>query len=337
MNLLETTRPVNYANLAFIVRATALQTATRSCMITLLFYCCLFGHLKSVAADDNLNQATSSDFVEWRTLATEHPGVFVRLYQGVEPNKSSSVYVVTHGMGGTSSGDRFELLGKLLAKVDPQACVILIDWTKPSQTSQSGFPKNRLPWLVAGRIPLIAKAVASKLRALGVTASQVTFIGESFGNNVNALISAKLGHQSMLLAFNPASELGGGGWLDLTQASRKSYSFHTYSNFDTTSQIAHGDAFLRTSPGLSAFEQHSYGILWMTDRLRDGDFGWLKLTHELPEANAKRFTVIIEANGDRTNFELARFPIADKPELSPETWSSSLEMAQLAVRNVGAK
>ncbi|MFZ1006959.1 MAG: hypothetical protein WAN65_08990, partial [Candidatus Sulfotelmatobacter sp.] len=149
--------------------------------------------------------ATDKDAATEAQLATTADVTLIA--EGKMSPLAPRTFVITHGMGGTTSGDRFELLARQLKENFPEANVFRIDWSKPATaTTFFGLPN---PWIVAGRIDGVAAQAAQQLRAIDVDPQQVTLIGESFGVYVNQRIARALGGVQGMLAFNPASEEGG--------------------------------------------------------------------------------------------------------------------------------
>lgn len=194
-------------------------------------------------------------------------------------------FVITHGMGGTQSGDRFHQLADAICRVMPECNVLTIDWSKRS--SQKGLFGVLNPFEVAKSINPVGKEASELLQSLSIDPVQTTFIGESFGNYVNAQIAAGLGGRGRILAFNPATALGGYKLPDLRACSDLAWSFHTYSIFDTQDAIADFGIFLETSPAATEVDQHIFGVSWLAERVSTGDLAWLQTTHEITACQAE--------------------------------------------------
>ncbi len=151
-------------------------------------------------------------------------------------DQAHPTFVITHGMGGTKSGDRFHQLADSICKAISECNVLLIDWSKQScRTAWFGIPN---PLAVAQNIDPVSKEASQLLMSLPIDPAQTTFIGESFGNCVNARIAETIGGRCRILAFNPANDAGGYKTPDLRACSDVAWSFQTYSMFDTQDSIA---------------------------------------------------------------------------------------------------
>jgi pimeloyl-ACP methyl ester carboxylesterase len=189
-----------------------------------------------------------------------------------EKTNDQEQFVITHGMGGTTIGDRFHVLAAAIQEKLPRAQVMIVDWTDAS-SARVGFVF--CPWKVARRIDAIGAEAARQMTELGVDPNRVTLIGESFGNCVNAEIARKLGGVRRILAFNPANELAGYPTPDLRECAQVSWSFHTFSVFDSLQDVSHATILMGTSPDLTDWQKHVAGIGWLTSRLLANDCSWL--------------------------------------------------------------
>ena len=124
--------------------------------------------------------------------------VSLRLWKNRTFDNHQPTLVITHGMGGTEAGDRFHQLADAIHLALPESNVVLIDWSKESwqTTSYLGIPN---PWSVANSIDAVVAEAVVSLKTLQLDAARTTFIGESFGNCVNARVSEQLGRQRLLL------------------------------------------------------------------------------------------------------------------------------------------
>lgn len=205
-------------------------------------------------------------------------------------------FVITHGMGGTKTGDRFHQLADAICKAMPECNVLIVDWSKQSwRTGWFGFPN---PLAVAQNIDPVAMEASELLKLLQIDPTQTTFIGESFGNCVNARIAETYGGRGRILAFNPPNDAGGYKTPDLRACSDVAWSFQTYSMFDTQDSIADCDIFLQTSPSASNMDQHVAGVLWLAERVRSGDLAWLLTTHKISKQQAEHFDAISSLSGE---------------------------------------
>lgn len=212
----------------------------------------------------------------WNVLETESPSVRVTLRSPsesqVDPNARS--FVITHGMYGTEIGDRFHALAEVVTRLEPQANVVLVDWSSAART-RSPFLQIITPNIVARQIDSVAADAATLLDELGIDVELTTLIGESFGNWVNAGIAKRIGRVDRILAMNPANELAGYRPPCLRDHARVSWSFHTYSLCDTLQPISHVTIFLETPSTFDMFAQHTSGICRLTAWLIDGNDRWL--------------------------------------------------------------
>jgi hypothetical protein len=217
-------------------------------------------------------------------------------------SRNERAFVITHGMGGTAADDRFHKLAAVIAKLFPDACVIRVDWCERASVKFYGLP-NVLQ--VAASIDEVGDQAALLLQQEKIDPQHATFIGESFGNWVNARIAQKLGGVHGILALNPANEAGY-PLPDLRRHTQRSWSFHTYSAFDTTSEIAANDCWLQTPAQATQWGQHVAGIHWLTARLEAGDTTWLQMDKLLPVRRPGHFQALVTFDGLLTNEQLPR-------------------------------
>jgi pimeloyl-ACP methyl ester carboxylesterase len=218
--------------------------------------------------------------------------------------KPEWTFIICHGLGGMEPGDRFEHLGAEIKRRIPDANVLLVDWTPTAtQTNAFGLPQV---WKTARQINTVAADAARSLAELRIDPRRTTLIGESFGAYVAGRIGIALGGVEHLLAFNPANEAGGYAPLDLRLAARQTWSFHTYSVYDTTQEIAHADFFLETPAGADPTAQHTYGIVWLAERIASGDLLWLRLEKTVPTAKLNAFRGEAHLDGRLEDTTIAR-------------------------------
>ena len=109
--------------------------------------------------------------------------------------------VVTHGWKGTTSGDRFEQLAMKLAEKYPTHNVVQVTWDKGS--------KAVLPWNASKNIPAAAEQAVSLLSEKGYSKwNQTIYVGESFGNGINAEMSRIAPAKGKALILNAANPMG---------------------------------------------------------------------------------------------------------------------------------
>lgn len=232
----------------------------------------------------------------WMSLGDDANKVCIVIPLEMNFNPNRKTFVITHGMGGTRYGDRFHLLASAIATKYPEVNVLLIDWTEHSMqtTSLFGMPS---PWKVARHIEPTAIYVARHLRKLGLDPNQITFIGESFGNCINAKISELLGSGCRIMAFNPPNAAGGYPLPNLSSCSSKSWSFHTDSAFDTQNSMADVRFFLEPAEGASDLALHTSGITWLNRQIREHNHGWLSMDWDIEATKTEPFDAIATMSG----------------------------------------
>ena len=222
-------------------------------------------------------------------------------------------FVLTHGMGGTEAGDRFHQLADAICSAIPECNVLIIDWSKQSWRTR-GYFQTPSPWDVAQNIDPVAMEAVELLKALQVDPARTTFIGESFGNCVNARIAETLGGRGRILAFNPPNDFAGYKTPDLRFCSDVAWSFQTYSLCDCQSPIADVGFFLETPANAQAKDQHVFGVTWLTTRVQSGDLTWLFPQLVLPEPAIEVFDAIVTIPGEVLNLGLPRHPFVTETE-----------------------
>jgi hypothetical protein len=241
---------------------------TRTLMALLACLSMAFQCETTVADGQYTNSSSAGPTVAYKSQVSLRP------WKNRPVDNHQQTFIITHGMGGTVEGDRFHHLADTIHAALPQSNVVLIDWSTESRqtTSYLGLPN---PWSVANRIDAVVAEAVVTLEALQLDATRTTFIGESFGNCVNARISEQLGQQSTILAFNPPSFFGGYPIPDLRSCAAVSWSFQTYAAYDTQEVIADVGFFLETPPNSSDQEQHTAGISWLALQVNSGMQFWL--------------------------------------------------------------
>ncbi len=240
-------------------------------------------------------------------------------------------FVITHGMGGTETGDRFHQLADAICKAMPECNVLIIDWSQQSwRTGWFGIPN---PLAVAHNIDPVAREASERLKTLHIDPSQTIFIGESFGNCVNARIAETIGGRGRILAFNPANEAGGYKTPDLRACSDVAWSFQTYSIFDTQESIADVGIFLETSALATEQAQHIAGVSWLAERVRSGDLTWLLTTHNITEHQAEHFDAVGTLSGELLHQHVPRQRPTPDPVYSRPTETMLAANSQSGMQN----
>ena len=251
-------------------------------------------------ADDSVNNP-------WVVMELPTKGSRARILHRPERPfvNSRPTFVITHGLGGTEAGDRFHQLADAICEAIPGSNVLMVDWSQDSirKTQMLSLP---VPWTVAWNIDPVAKEAIGLLNALQVDPAQTTFIGESFGNCVNARIAERLGRQGKILAFNPANPAGGYATPNLRLCAEMSWSFHTYSVFDSLDPIAHAEVFLETPANTPDTDQHTAGVAWLAARVQSGNLQWLLAEHRLPASNADYFEATATLSGTLSEQRMPR-------------------------------
>ncbi len=165
------------------------------------------------------NGPYSGSTTHWTVMACSGPESQVQLLHDSRKiyEQDRPTFVITHGMGGTTTDDRFLHLADAIGDAIAECSVLIVDWSKQSRhTGWFGLPN---PFAVAAKIDSVALEASSLLKAIKMEPHRTTFVGESFGNCVNAQVDKTLGGQGRILAFNPANEAGGYTTPDLTACS----------------------------------------------------------------------------------------------------------------------
>ena len=260
-----------------------------------------------VAAAQGRNDIAASS-AAGEPVRTESPSIAERsLVQiwlaGPRVDAGGQCFVITHGMGGTLSGDSFHQLAAAIRKRRPRARVIRLDWSEKASAKFCGLLN---PWEVARSIDAVGDQAALVLKREGIDPAHTTFIGESFGNWVNARIAYQLGGVQGILALNPANELAGYTPPNLCKHAKRSWSFHTYSVFDTMLEIADGDFWLETPTNATPGSQHVAGIHWLAARIEAGDLTWLGMDKTLPQRRTGCFRAMATMDGQLSDQQLPR-------------------------------
>ncbi|MFO0976810.1 MAG: hypothetical protein U0996_10455 [Planctomycetaceae bacterium] len=265
--------------------------------VTLRALTIVFGLLLSTGLSASVSAANSERSVWNPAEATNSGRVQVLLRARTQLDVNAASFVITHGMGGTESDDRFHQLADAIAVAVPDANVIRLDWSESSRRTAT-FMKLPSPWAVAQQIDPVAEQAAQALEAVGLDAARTTFIGESFGNCVNAQIARQLGGHGKILAFNPPNDMGGFRTPDLRTCSDLAWSFQTFSLFDTQAVIADTGFFLQTPAEFTARQQHVAGISWLATQLEAGNTAWLLMKHDVETGNVSSFDAVADFTGE---------------------------------------
>jgi hypothetical protein len=276
----------------------------------------------AVRGETLANDVSDSRENQWLAMEFSAPPLLSQILhdprRSYEPQRST--VVITHGMGGTKAGDRFHQLADGICQAMPECNVLIVDWSKNScQTGPFGIP---IPLAVAWNINPVAREASRLLKTLQIDPSQTTFIGESFGNWVNAQIAKALGGRGRILAFNPATAAGGYTTPDLRACSDVAWSFHTYSIFDTQDSIADLGFFLETAPAATDRAQHIAGVSWLTERVRSGNLAWLHTTHDIIPHQPEHFDATATLSGEVLHQSLPR----QWPKTAPENSRPAVSM-----------
>ncbi|MEN0112107.1 MAG: hypothetical protein AAF805_15410 [Planctomycetota bacterium] len=191
-----------------------------------------------------------------------------------KPAPTGRVFVLIHGMAGSTRAERYTRLGDAVRGEFPDASVLLLDWSAAARPEMVGFLPN--PMSVARRIDAVAASAADAVTALGVSGDRITVVGESFGVYVGAEIARRIGGVQRIVALNAANRLGGYAPTDLTRVAASSFSVVTRSVFDTRQSIAEENRVLVCPPEMNAIEQHATGVRLATEMLSSGDRSWFR-------------------------------------------------------------
>ena len=255
--------------------------------------------------------AVAESPITWRIAAGEGDCSLVQLKTPMSRliDSERPFFIVTHGMNGTTEGDRFHGLAGAIAGTSTEANVLILDWSEAScaETPWLGLPD---PFTISQRIDAVGDEAAAMLDELGFRPNRATLIGESFGNWVNARIANRLGMVNRILAMNPASEFAGYPPPNLRRCALTSWAFHTYSVFDTLKRVADVSIYLETPASADCFVQHTHGIGRVTAMLLAGDDGWLHDQWVWDRGDNDRFDAMATLDGNliRTDLLMIRPP-----------------------------
>lgn len=118
-----------------------------------------------------------------------------------DPSRTCT-YIITHGK--SSSADDMLNLANKIATHCPSCNVLRVDWKKGAGTMWFN------PWGAAANIGPAGDAAYQKLnQLLGDKLNNATFIGHSFGNGVNRVISGDAGRVGRAIVLDPPNRSGG--------------------------------------------------------------------------------------------------------------------------------
>lgn len=252
---------------------------------------------------------------EWTTISCSSTRPLVQVHcLGKFDSRAKQTFLITHGLGGTVSGDRFHVLAEAVSKCFPHTNVLLADWSASASAKLYGDIPN--PWKAAQSIDPVAQETTRVIANIGIRPQRLTMIGESFGNCVNARIAARMGGVAQILACNPANELGGYPTPDLRQLAKQTWSFHSNSAFDSPREIADVSVFIETPTAATDGEQHIAGIQWLTTHAVV-ECKWLTTSEPLPARRADHFQAVATPDGRLAARELPRRRADSEEEFAP--------------------
>lgn len=268
--------------------------------------------------------ARTASGAHWRPApGTDSPGPRrILMREGAEFRPSTDTYVITHGLHGISADDRFHQLADAIADRCPSANILILDWT--TQSRKTNFLGFVCPITVSRDIDTVGDWFAKQLQQLQPELSRTTFIGESFGNCINARIASRLGNNSRFLIFNPASTLGGYQLPDLRPLTARSWSFATFSTFDCQDVKSDVSFFLQTPAGADESQQHTFGVTWLRNQILLNHNDWLNMNLEVQTASPEQFDGVAELDGTFLPQALPRKKPAQKSPARPQSPGSNL-------------
>jgi len=163
--------------------------------------------------DTNLYGET---YLESQNLSSYSPDLIGDVYGNFDPvndvqiipdryePSNTCTYIITHGW--RSSADNMEDLGQRIDGHCQSCNVLRVDWEKGAATMWFN------PWGAADNIEPAGQEAYNKLKQRfgeSFDWNKVTFIGHSFGNNVNRVISGLAGRQGRAIVLDPANHQGG--------------------------------------------------------------------------------------------------------------------------------
>jgi hypothetical protein len=194
---------------------------------------------------------------------------------GRAPRENAShTYVLTHGLCGVD--DRFYSMGQALLARNPEANVLVVDWSAGADRKIARLPN---PFAAADRIDLTGDMLGVFLTKLSkkkcFDPTQATFIGESFGNCVNhraALCLRKNGLKKAerAVVLNPAPSCAGYQTPLFTVPFKQSIACMSDSCLDARGAIANKRVLLK-SPNPDQLGQHTQGMRWLQERIDAGE------------------------------------------------------------------
>jgi hypothetical protein len=106
------------------------------------------------------NSWTAMNFI----ATTPHVQLMYRAEKQFNPDQPT--FVITHGMGGLETGDRFHFLADAVSEVAPESNVLIVNWSEHAwKTGYLGIPD---PWAVAKKIEPVAQEASELFHELGL-------------------------------------------------------------------------------------------------------------------------------------------------------------------------
>ncbi len=220
----------------------------------------------------------------------------VRIGEVSEGTPGCETIIVTHGANSDGYELRFENFVARLKARNPDARILAVEWPKGADCGLD-------LWAASKRIPDVA-ARASVLLVRDypeIDYSKTTFVGESFGNAVNAAISDSNGAVSKGILLNPANEWG--FWHlftpDYRAAFSKCHAYITNSWWDsrTPKPIADAVIYLTTPDWWSWNKKHTSGMEWLADQVGLGRMEFLDMTVPYPAPSWGAYMASVDIDG----------------------------------------
>ncbi|MBI3823545.1 MAG: hypothetical protein HY289_12820 [Planctomycetes bacterium] len=185
----------------------------------------------------------------------------------------SHTYVLSHGLGGVD--DRFFNMGQSIRKREPNALVLVADWTAGADKKIANAPN---PFAAGNNIDITGEMLGKFLVELHgakcFDPAKATFIGESFGNGVNHRAAMAVRKTTQVkaqraLVLNPAPGTSGVQTPIFKVPFTQSLSCVTDSCYDSRDPICNKMKLLRPI-GQSQIEKHTYGMRWLQESIDAG-------------------------------------------------------------------
>jgi uncharacterized repeat protein (TIGR01451 family) len=187
--------------------------------------------------------------------------------------------------------------------------VVLVDWKTGAQSAITD------PWGASKNIPAAASAAYDKLNKMGVNFGNTTYVGESFGNAINAWIATYSGIPGKAMVMNPADPLGfaPGSLPDYQKAFSKPWVFKTPSIADQWPRAGYRDFYLDCCANNSVpnsvcdpVEAHTSGIVWLANQInRDGAGNqWITQSASVGSSTSFDYDGRVNCSGDFTPYSV---------------------------------